>query len=128
MRRCADEQEVRDTFPLVQSEALKAFGCGDIFIEKFLEEPKHIEVQILADQYGNIVHLFERDCSLQRRYQKVVEFTPAFAISQDIREKICEDAVKIAKDVGGPEGRILFYRDESQDSGGTHSHRDGHRY
>ena len=51
MRRCADEQEVRDTFPLVQSEALKAFGCGDIFIEKFLEEPKHIEVQILADQY-----------------------------------------------------------------------------
>lgn len=100
MRRCADEQEVRDTFPLVQSEALKAFGCGDIFIEKFLEEPKHIEVQILADQYGNIVHLFERDCSLQRRYQKVVEFTPAFAISQDIREKICGDAVKIAKEVG----------------------------
>ena len=65
-----------------------------------MEEPKHIEVQILADQYGNIVHLFERDCSLQRRYQKVVEFTPAFAISQDIREKICEDAVKIAKEVG----------------------------
>lgn len=99
MRRCGDEQEVRDTFPLVQSEALKAFGCGDIFIEKFLEEPKHIEVQILADSHGNIVHLFERDCSLQRRYQKVVEFTPAFAIDEKIRNQICEDAVKIAREV-----------------------------
>lgn len=77
MRRCDCEQDVRTNFPLVKSEALKAFGNDDIFIEKFLVEPKHIEVQVLGDSYGNVVHLFERDCSLQRRYQKVIEFAPA---------------------------------------------------
>jgi pyruvate carboxylase len=100
MRRCDDVEEIREAFPLVQDEALKAFGNGDIFVEKFLEEPKHIEVQILADEHGNVVHLYERDCSLQRRYQKVVEFTPAFALAEELRERICADAVKIAKGVG----------------------------
>ena len=61
--------------------------------------PKHIEVQVLGDNYGNIVHLFERDCSIQRRHQKVIEFTPAIAISQEQRERICSDAIKIAKAV-----------------------------
>lgn len=100
MRSCNSEEEVAPAFELVQSEAKKAFGNDNIFIEKFLVEPKHIEVQILADESGNTVHLFERDCSLQRRYQKVVEFTPAFSLPVDLRKKICEDAVKIAKEVG----------------------------
>ena len=74
MRRCDTVEEVGTNFDLVKAEAKKAFGNDDIFIEKYLVQPKHIEVQILADQYGNVRHLGERDCSLQRRYQKVVEF------------------------------------------------------
>ena len=100
MRSCYTEEEVEPAFDLVRSEAKKAFGNDDIFIEKFLVEPKHIEVQILADKFGNTVHLYERDCSLQRRYQKVVEYTPAFSLDKNIRDAICADAVKIAKEVG----------------------------
>ena len=100
MRRCDSVEEVGTNFDLVQSEARKAFGNDDIFMEKFLVEPKHIEVQVLGDQYGNVVHLYERDCSLQRRYQKVVEFSPAFSVDQKVRDALYEDAVKIAKHVG----------------------------
>ena len=100
MRRADNAEEIARNFELVQAEARKSFGNDDIFVEKFLEEPKHIEVQILADQYGNVVHLFERDCSVQRRYQKVVEFTPAFGISPEKRQQLYDDAVKIAKEVG----------------------------
>ncbi len=100
MRRCDSAEEVRVNFQLVRGEAKKAFGNDDIFIEKYLVEPKHIEVQILADQYGNIVHLGERDCSLQRRYQKVVEFAPAWSVPIAVREKLRADAVKIARQVG----------------------------
>lgn len=100
MRRCDKPEEVVAAYDMVHSEALKAFGNGDIFIEKFLERPKHIEIQVLADQYGNVVHLFERDCSLQRRYQKVVEYTPAFSVDQSIRNALYEDAIKISKAVG----------------------------
>ena len=99
MRACWSEEEVAPAFELVTSEAKKAFGNDHIFIEKFLVEPKHIEVQILADRYGNTVHLHERDCSLQRRYQKVVEYTPAWSLDERIRAAICSDAVKIAKAV-----------------------------
>ena len=99
MRRCNDAQELKVAFPLVQSEALKSFGNGDIFMEKFLVQPKHIEIQILADKHGNVYHLYERDCSLQRRYQKVVEIAPAVSLPQAIKEKLYEDAVKIAKQV-----------------------------
>ncbi|MDR3766200.1 MAG: biotin carboxylase N-terminal domain-containing protein, partial [Butyricicoccus sp.] len=100
MRRCDNADDILSGFPLVKSEAQKAFGNEDIFIEKYLVEPKHIEVQVLGDQYGNIAHLFERDCSLQRRYQKVVEFAPAWSVPQKIRQKLYQDAVKIAKHVG----------------------------
>ena len=100
MRRCEKEEEVIPAFDLVKAESKKAFGDDSIFIEKFLEHPKHIEVQVLADKYGNVVHLHERDCSLQRRFQKVVEFTPAFAVPQEVRDRLCADAVKIAKQVG----------------------------
>ena len=67
-----------------------------MFIEKYIEKPKHIEVQILGDKYGNLVHLYERDCSIQRRHQKVIEFTPALSITQEQRERICNDALRIA--------------------------------
>ena len=100
MRRCDKPEEVKPAFELVKSEAKKAFGNDDIFIEKFIVEPKHIEVQILGDQYGNVMHLGERDCSLQRRYQKVVEVAPAWSVPEETREKLRADAVKIAKSVG----------------------------
>ena len=100
MRRCDTPEEVKPAFELVKSEAKKAFGNEDIFIEKYLVEPKHIEVQILGDQYGNVVHLGERDCSLQRRYQKVVEFAPAWSVPQATLDKLHADAVKIARHVG----------------------------
>ncbi len=100
MRRCDSAAEVSSAFALVRSEAEKAFGCGDIFMEKYLVQPKHIEVQILADRYGNVYHLGERDCSLQRRYQKVVEYAPAWSVPPSTVEALRADAVKIAKSVG----------------------------
>ncbi len=100
MRRCDTEEEVIAAFDLVQSEAEKAFGCGDIFIEKFLVEPKHIEVQVIGDEHGNLYHLGERDCSLQRRFQKVVEYAPAWSVPKETVAAIRADAVKIAKSVG----------------------------
>ena len=100
MRRCDSEEDVRREFQLVKNEAKKAFGNEDIFIEKFLVQPKHIEVQILADEHGNVMHLGERDCSLQRRYQKVVEYAPAWSVPKATVDALRADAVKIAKYVG----------------------------
>ena len=100
MRLCRTEDEVKPAFELVKSEAKKAFGNDDIFIEKYLVDPKHVEVQILADEHGNVMHLGERDCSLQRRYQKVVEYAPAFSVPEKVRDELHADAVKIAKYVG----------------------------
>ena len=118
MRRCDTVEEVGVNFDLVKAEAKKAFGNDDIFMEKFLVEPKHIEVQILGDEFGNVVHLYERDCSLQRRYQKVVEFTPAFSVAPEVRQALYDDAVKIAKHVGYVNaGTLEFLVD-----------RDGHHY
>ena len=100
MRMCERDEDVEPAFELVSSEARKAFGDDSIFIEKYLVEPKHIEVQILADEHGCVRHLGERDCSLQRRYQKVVEFAPAWSVSEEIRGRLRADAVKIAGAVG----------------------------
>ncbi|NEZ46788.1 pyruvate carboxylase [Clostridium niameyense] len=99
MRIVKDEKELISSFRSAKNEARKAFGIDDMFIEKYLENPKHIEVQVLGDKKGNIVHLYERDCSIQRRHQKVVEYTPAFALSEEKRQEICNDALKIAKAV-----------------------------
>ena len=99
MRIVHSEEELLPQFRSAQNEAVKAFGNGDIFIEKYIEEPKHIEVQVLGDKYGNVVHLYERDCSVQRRHQKVVEFTPALCITEEQRQAICSDALKIARAV-----------------------------
>ncbi|SDW40619.1 pyruvate carboxylase [Tepidimicrobium xylanilyticum] len=97
MRVVRSEDDLKRQFQSAKEEAKKAFGIDDIFVEKYLEKPKHIEVQILGDKYGNIVHLYERDCSIQRRHQKIIEFTPAFSISEELRQKICDDALKIGK-------------------------------
>lgn len=96
MRIVRREEDLIPEFNNAQSEAKKAFGIDDIFIEKYLENPKHIEVQVLGDKYGNLVHLYERDCSIQRRHQKVIEFTPALCLSEEQRAAICADALKIA--------------------------------
>ncbi|RKD28964.1 pyruvate carboxylase [Thermohalobacter berrensis] len=99
MRIVKSENDLIKEFRSAKSEAKKAFGIDDIFIEKYLEKPKHIEVQILGDKYGNIVHLFERDCSIQRRHQKIIEYTPAISLTEEKRQAICNDAIKIAKAV-----------------------------
>ena len=100
MRIVRTEEELIPLYRSAKNEAKKAFGIDDIFIEKFLENPKHIEVQIIGDKYGNIVHLYERDCSVQRRHQKVVEMTPALSISEEQRQAMCSDAIKISQEVG----------------------------
>ncbi len=100
MRVCRGESEVAEFFAQAEREATAAFGKGDIFIEKYLEGPKHIEVQILADAHGHVVHLFERDCSVQRRHQKVVEIAPAPKLDPALRDRLCADAVRLAKAVG----------------------------
>ncbi|UWG96351.1 pyruvate carboxylase [Dehalobacter sp. DCM] len=99
MRVVYNEKDLEREFNSARTESKKAFGIEDIFIEKYLERPKHIEVQVLADKYGNIVHLHERDCSVQRRHQKILEFTPAFSIPQELRDKLYADALNLSKAV-----------------------------
>ncbi len=96
MRIVRDEKDLIKEYRLAKSEAKKAFGNDAMFIEKYLESPKHIEVQLLGDKHGNLVHLYERDCSIQRRHQKVVEFTPSLCLTEKQRNDICNDALKIA--------------------------------
>merc|ERR1712093_334076 len=83
-------------FPIIIK---SAFGNGTVFVERFLDKPKHIEVQLLGDNHGNVVHLYERDCSVQRRHQKVVELAPAKDLPADVRDSLLKDAVKLAKSV-----------------------------
>ncbi len=100
MRVARSQKELLDGLISARSEAKAAFGNAAVFLERYIERPKHIEVQVLGDQHGNLVHLFERDCSVQRRHQKVVEFAPSLAITPAQREAICADALKIARSVG----------------------------
>lgn len=99
MRIVRQESELVESFISAKNEAKKAFGIDDMFIEKYIEGPKHIEIQILGDKYGNVVHLYERDCSIQRRHQKVIEISPALSLTEEKRNEICADALKIAKAV-----------------------------
>ena len=99
MRVVRDQESLRDSFERATSEAKSAFGNGTVFVERFLDKPKHIEVQLLGDNHGNVVHLYERDCSVQRRHQKVVEIAPAKDLPIDVRDQILSDAVKLAKSV-----------------------------
>lgn len=99
MRVVWKQEELKDSFERATSEAKSAFGNGTVFVERFLYRPKHIEVQLLGDNHGNVVHLYERDCSVQRRHQKVVEQAPAYNLPQETRDAILGDAVKLAKSV-----------------------------
>lgn len=99
MRIVLCEQDLAAAFENARSESLRSFGDDQIFIEKYLYRPKHIEVQILGDAYGNIVHLYERDCSLQRRHQKVIEFAPSISLDSTTREQILQAALTLAKHV-----------------------------
>src|SRR5690625_369459 len=99
MRIVKHESDLADAYDRARSEAKSAFGNDEIYVEKFIENPKHIEVQILGDTYGNIVHLYERDCSIQRRHQKVVEVAPSLSLSEDLRQRMCEAAVQLAKNI-----------------------------
>lgn len=100
MRVVREQSDFETSFERAVSEAKSAFGDGTVFIERFLERPRHIEVQLLADAQGNTIHLFERDCSVQRRHQKVVEVAPATHLPEEVRQAILSDAIKLAKSVG----------------------------
>ncbi|SNS30178.1 pyruvate carboxylase [Rhodococcoides kyotonense] len=100
MRRVAEPAQLRESIEAAAREAESAFGDPTVFLEQAVIDPRHIEVQILADGEGNVVHLFERDCSLQRRHQKVIELAPAPNLPEGVREKICADAVAFAKEIG----------------------------
>jgi pyruvate carboxylase subunit A len=97
MRILENEAEFEEQMQRAVSEAISAFGDGSVFIEKYVGSPRHIEIQILADNYGNTVYLFERECSIQRRHQKLVEEAPSSCLTPDIRRRMGEDAVKVAK-------------------------------
>lgn len=99
IRMIHSESELAEAFERAQSEAMTSFGRADVYLEKMIVRPKHIEVQILGDKHGNIVHLFERDCSIQRRHQKVVEVAPALGISAEAKQKVYQYALSIANHV-----------------------------
>ena len=99
MRIVNSEEELPRQFEEAKNESRKAFGDDKIFVEKYLRSPKHVEVQVLGDNYGNVVHLFDRDCSVQRRNQKVVEYGPAWSVPDETRKIIFDSAIKLAKNV-----------------------------
>src|SRR5690606_15864447 len=97
MRIVENESEFESQMERATSEALSAFGDGSVFIEKYVGSPRHIEIQVMADTHGNIVHLFERECSIQRRHQKVIEEAPSAVLTPEIRQAMGEAAVKVAE-------------------------------
>jgi acetyl-CoA carboxylase biotin carboxylase subunit len=116
MRIISEESKLLSSAESAAREAEKAFGDGTIYLEKFLEKPRHIEFQILVDQYENCVHLFERECSIQRRYQKIVEETPSPALDSELRERMGETAKKIALLAGYRNaGTVEFLLDQNRE-------------
>jgi acetyl-CoA carboxylase biotin carboxylase subunit len=100
MRLAHNDVSLKSSITAAQSEAKNAFNDGTVFIEKYHEEPRHVEVQILGDKFGHVVHLWERDCSLQRRHQKLVEESPCPIIDAKTRQELCDSAVRLAKEAG----------------------------
>ena len=99
MRVVEREKDIERMFTLATNEAAKAFNNPDVFLERFVREPRHIEFQILADQHGNVVHLGERECSVQRKHQKLLEESPSPALDNALRKKMGDAAINIAKSV-----------------------------
>lgn len=97
MKIIRDPAVLGRTLATAQAEAEAAFGCGDIYLERYVESPRHVEIQIVADRHGGVVHLLERECSIQRRHQKVVEEAPCAVLSEEMRAQMCEAAVSLAK-------------------------------
>lgn len=117
IRVARDEKELRSGFKVTQKEAEQAFGNPGVYLEKFIEDFRHVEIQVLADQHGNVIHLGERDCSIQRRLQKLVEETPSPAITPELREKMGEASVKAAKAVnyeGAGTIEYIFNRENNE--------------
>jgi acetyl-CoA carboxylase, biotin carboxylase subunit len=100
IRVAENEEELRKSFQVAKREAESAFGDGSIYLEKFLAGPHHVEVQVMADHEGNVIHLYERECSMQRRRQKVLEEAPSPGISNEVRERMCDAAVRLAREAG----------------------------
>src|SRR5207248_3983556 len=100
MRVAADEGELIPKLSQARAEAEAAFKDGSVYLEKYLDRPRHVEVQLLGDRHGNVVHLFERDCTLQRRHQKLVEESPAPYLPDEVRLAMCDAAVPLAKEAG----------------------------
>ena len=99
MRIVRDPKDLKSLLEEAQHEAKVAFGNPEVFLERYISKAKHIEVQIIGDQHGNVLHLHERDCSVQRRHQKVVEIAPSFGLPDEVREALCAAAVKLAKSI-----------------------------
>jgi pyruvate carboxylase len=115
MRVVRNDNDLKKSFSEAKNEAGNAFGDDTVFLEKFIEEPKHIEVQIMGDNYGNLVHLFERDCSVQRRFQKVVEVAPCMTLSQEAKNRIYNYALAITKQVNyNNVGTVEFLVDKEE--------------
>jgi pyruvate carboxylase len=113
MRRVAEPSALRESIEAASREAESAFGDATVFLEQAVINPRHIEVQILADTHGNVIHLFERDCSVQRRHQKVIELAPAPNLDPQLRDRICADAVAFAEQIGySCAGTVEFLLDE----------------
>jgi pyruvate carboxylase len=115
MRVIRTEEELEKSFPEAKREAKNAFGDDTVFFEKFIDQPKHIEVQIVADHHETVMHLFERDCSLQRRFQKIVEVAPSFDLAQKVKDQVYKYAVEICKAVKyNNVGTVEFLVDKDQ--------------
>ncbi|MBL8181063.1 MAG: acetyl-CoA carboxylase biotin carboxylase subunit [Blastocatellia bacterium] len=113
MRIVREESELATNLELAQTEALNAFKNGSVYIERYIERPRHIEIQVLADEHGNVVHLGERECTIQRRHQKLLEEAPSPAISQELREQMGAVAVKACQEIGySSAGTFEFLLDE----------------
>lgn len=116
MRIVHSEAQLPELLETTQSEALASFGDGTVYVEQFIAGPRHIEVQILGDKHGNVIHLFERECSLQRRYQKIIEEAPSPTLRSETREKMTDAAVNLAKSIGyAGAGTIEFLVDNRQE-------------